>query len=257
MSNPGHEIAILNLSKRLKPEDVLTMVDAVSRQQAEDVCPAWGIAHRPLNVYTDVSKLPPLTTDVVPIVDEPGDPGVLGFHSMGIAPFGRVFVNPILDDGGGVVLFDPKDPQRISVSSCLSHEAGIELPVDPGCDQYALDADKNEWDLEPGDPVQRNQYVKIARMPWGDVQVAVSDFAMPAFYAVGSEGPWNYCFDKFPLRGPFTIAPGGYAMKNGQPVFARLADGAARALPPAWLMACRPPGSRGGRLYRRKLFQAP
>lgn len=254
MPTPTHEIAILNLSKRLKPEEVLAMVDAVSRQAAEDVCPAWGVAHRPLNIYTDVSKLPPMTTDVVPIVDEPGDPGVLGFHSIGLAPFGRIFVNPILDNGG-VALCDESDPQRISVAGCLSHECAGELPIDPGCDQYAVDAQGNEWDLEPFDMVQRNQYIRYAAMPGGRrVAVAVSDFVLPTFFKVGSTGPWNFLHQQFPLPGPFTIAPGGYAMKNGQAVYARRNDGASLDLPAAWLMACRPPGSRGQRRRRTRVL---
>jgi hypothetical protein len=245
------EIAVLNLSKRLKPEDVLAMVDACSRQQAEDVCPLWNVVYRPLNLYIDVRGLPPTTTDIIPIVDEPGDPGVLGFHSIGIAPFGRVFVNPILDNGGCVLAGE--DPQQLSVASCLSHEGAIELPVDPSCDQYAVDANGNEWDLEAGDMVQRNQYIKIAKMPWGDVRVSVSDFVLPSFFRVKGSGPFNFMnTDAFgqeeknsvpQISTPFTVAPGGYAMKNGQAIYARRSDGT-DILPPAWWLAMRPPGAR-------------
>lgn len=248
------EIAILNLSKRLKPEEVLTIADACARQLAEDVCPAWGVPNRPINVYSDVSQLPPETTDIIPIMDDAGDPGALGFHSMGIAPFGRVFVNPILDSGG-CVLFDKFDPQRLSVASVVSHEAAIELPIDPGCDQYALDAAGNEIDLEAADPTQRSQYVKTAKMPWGNVEVSVSDFVFPDYFRVGSAGPWNYmhAVDGFAVKGPFTVFPGGYQMVNGQPVFARRGNGEA-ILPPAWWLAMRPPGGRSGRARRAKQF---
>lgn len=249
------DICVLNLSKRLKPEEVVTMVDAVSRQQAEDVCRLWGVEYRAINVYSSVDELPPLSTDIVPIVDEPGEAGVLGFHSIGIAPFGRVFVNPVLDNGG-CVLHDPNDPQRLSLASVFSHECGVELPIDPNCDQYAIDAMGNEWDLESGDPVQRNQYTKIAKMPWGDVPVSVSDFVTPDFFKVGSQGPWNF-LTSMPLPGPFTIAPGGYAMMNGQPVFARRADGTV-IHPPAWYLAMKPPGARRSRrLASRTLWNDP
>lgn len=252
------EIAVLNLSKRLKPEEVACMVDAVSREQAEDVCPAWGVAYRPINVYSDVSQLPPGSTDIVPIMDDPGDSGALGFHSMGIAPFGRVFVNPVLDNGG-CVLADSFDPQRISVASVLSHEAGIELPVDPGCDQYALDAGGNEIDLEAADPTQRSQYIKVAKMPWGDVDVAVSDFVLPSWFKVGSQGPWNFMHDRpgFGVTGPFKPYPGGYVMTNGQPVFARRGNGES-IYPPAWWLAIHPPGARrrrSGAPKARRLFE--
>jgi hypothetical protein len=242
MATEADIIAIVNLSKRLKAEDVLAMIDAVSRQQAEDVCPIWKVPHRPINLFSDVSQLPPAVTDIGVIMDEPGDPGTLGWHSQGIAPFGRVFVSPILDDGG-CVLADFNDPQRLSVASVFSHEFGIELPVDPGCDQYALDGDGNEWDLEAGDPCQRNQYLKTAEMPWGPVQVAVSDFVTPLWFAPGATGRFNYLHDEFPMDGPFKIAPGGYAMKNGDPTYARRSDGTV-ILPPAAYMAMRPPGAR-------------
>lgn len=254
----GHQIAILNLSKRLKPEDVLAMVDAVSRQQALDVCPAWRVPHRPLNIYTDVHDMPIETTDIVPIIDEPGEPGVLGFHSRGIAPYGRVYVNPVLDNQG-CVLHDPHDPQRLSLAGVLSHEAAIELPVDPDCTLYAVDDKGNEWDLEPGDMVQRNQYVTYAELPWGKVPVSVSDFVLPDFFRPGSHGPWNFMSTEMPLEGPFTIAPGGYAMVNGQPTYARAATGKA-IYPPDWFLAMRPPGARrrlkaaAGAPLKRKLF---
>jgi hypothetical protein len=248
-------IAIVNLSRRLSPSEVLTMVDAVSRQQAEDVCPLWSAPHRPLNVYSDVAQLPPGTTDIVPITDEPGDPGVLGWHSMGLAPIGRVFVSPVLDNGG-CVLADPNDPSRTSIAGVLSHEAGIELPVDPTCDQYAIDADGNEWDLECADAVQRNQYLKIARMPWGDIPVAVSDFVLPAYFDPTTKPgtPCNFMHATMPLPGPFTIAPGGYSMRNGSAIFARRADGST-ILPDAWWLAMRPPGThRHNRTGARKLY---
>lgn len=243
------EICVLNLSKRLRIEDVLTMVDACSRQQAEDVCPAWSIEYRPINIYTSVDGLPPTTTDIVPIVDEPGDPGVLGLHSRGIAPFGRIFVNPILDNGG-CVLYDPSSPQRLSIASVLSHELAIELPVDPNCTEYGVDGAGNEYDLEPADPVQANLYVKIAKMPWGDVPVSVSDFVLPNWFTSTSYGAWNFLSQEFPLSGPFTVAPGGYVMKNGQAVFGRSAKGEI-VYPPSWLLAMRPPGSRRRRAVVR------
>ncbi len=240
------EICVLNLSKRLRPEDVLAMVDACSRQQAEDVCPTWSVEHRPVNIYTSIEGLPPTTTDIVPIVDEPGDPGVLGLHSRGIAPYGRVFVNPILDNGG-VVLFDKNNPQRLSVASVLAHEVSIELPVDPNCTEYGVDAAGNEYDLEPADPVQTNLYVKMAKMPWGNVPVSVSDFVLPNWFQPGSHGPWNFLANDFPLSGPFQVAPGSYVMKNGQAIFGRTAQGVI-LYPPAWFLAIRPPGSRRRRV---------
>ena len=240
-------IAVVCLSKRLSLEDAMTMVDACDRQAAEDFCPVWGVKHRPINLYSDIADLPPLTTDPIFILDTPGRGGVLGEHFRALTPTARIFVDPIYDDGAGVALAEPGDPDRLTVASVLSHEI-LELLADPNIDQYAMDGAGNEWDLEVCDPVQRNQVTKQAQMPWGTVDVRLSDFVLPSFFHAGAVGPWN--FDPLvPLTGPFTIAPGGYAMKNGDPIFARRADGSA-IYPPRWWLAYH----MGGRGAKRIIF---
>jgi hypothetical protein len=251
------EIAIVSTSKRVKLEHVLAIAEACNRQAAEHVCPAWGATFRPINVYSDPTQLPVSTTDVCTLQDEPGMPGALGYHSNGLTPFAKIFANPVLDNGG-VVLCDPNDLQRPSLASVFSHELPIELTVDPGCDQYAIDGQGREIDLEPADPFETNQYAMIVRMAWGEEMVALSDFALPDWFKVGAPGPYNWMSDDPKLAGltPFAIAAGGYAMINGDAVFARRADGTA-IHPPAWYLAMRPPGRR--RLMkgavRRRLWQ--
>lgn len=250
-------IAVISLSKRVSHNQVMAMADAWSRQSAEDVCPAWDVPHRPINYFRDVGQLSPLTTDIVAIVDEATDESVLGWHSMGLAPYGRVCVNPILDNGG-CVLFDVNDPQRTAVAGVGSHEAPIELTTDPECNFYARDADGNEWDMEHADPVQRNQYFRRVQMPWGSELVALSDFVRPAWYRPGAEpsGRYNFLSSEFPMAGPFSIAPGGYAIRNGGAVWPRRADGS-KILPPAWWLAMRPPGSHRANRRRNRRIWSP
>jgi hypothetical protein len=239
------EIAILSLSKKVRLDDVMAIAEACNRQAAEHVCPAWLVPYRPINVYSDPTKLPVTRTDVCTLQDEPGDagPGVLAYHSLGITPFAKIFANPVLDNGG-VILCDPDDNQRPSLAAVFSHEL-IELNVDPGVDQYAIDARGREIDLEIGDPFQTQSYPMVAKMPWGDVFVALSDFALPSWFKVKGKPPYNWMSDMAGFAGtaPFQISHGGYAMVNGDPVFARREDGS-EVHPPAWWLAMRPPGRR-------------
>jgi hypothetical protein len=234
----------VSLSRRLSARDVILAVDACARKLRAAVCPLWGVPYRPVNVFTDIAALPPLTTDPVFLIDTPGDKSVWGSHFRTVTPVARVFVDPILDvDGGnGVVLADMFDPQRPSVASVLDHEL-IEMTVDPDLDRYALDAAGNEYPVEPADAVQRWQVMGRADAPGGGTKIVMlSDFVLPSYFTVGSPGPWNYggTVDNSgsALTGPFTIAPGGYSVKNGDPVFGRTAAGQA-TFPEAWRQAAR------------------
>lgn len=242
----AHEIAVINLSRRLRAEDVMAMVDAIDRKMATVVCPLWKVPYRPVNYFDSISKMPPLTTDPVFILDTPGRRDVWGEHFRALTPAARVYCDPIFDGGDGVPLRDPDDPQRPSVAAVLDHEVG-ELTVDPDLDRYAIDAVGDEWDLEPYDMVQRYQIDATAETPAGPKLVALSDLVTPAFFRVGSEGPWNLDTTR-PLPGPFTLGVGGYAMKNGDPVYARRADGGV-TYPPGWWLA----SHIAGRSARRAL----
>jgi hypothetical protein len=95
-----------------------------------------------------------------------------------------------------------------SVSSALSHELA-ETVGDPACNLWARDT-KYEWAHELCDAVQE----------WGfEIDgVAVSDFVLPAFFAPGSAGPWNYLGTKSAttaLKGALATAPGGYQIRSG------------------------------------------
>ncbi len=242
----GHSIAIVNLSKRLTRAYAYTMVDACARKMAEVVCPMWGVPYRPVNLYEEIADLPPLTTDPIFILDTPGRKGVYGEHFRALTPAGRIFLDPMLDEGGAAVLIDNDDPQRLTVASVLDHEIG-ELTIDPDMALYATDADGNEWDLEPYDMVQRRQVPQVAKIAGNEITVMLSDLARPEFFRVGSAAPWNLDASE-PLPGPFTLGVGGYAVVNGDQVFSRNPDGTP-AYPASWQLAARV----GGRSARRML----
>jgi len=95
-----------------------------------------------------------------------------------------------------------------SVSSALSHELA-ETAGDPACNLWARDS-KYEWAHELCDAVQE----------WGFALdgVAVSDFVLPAFFAPGSAGPWNYLGTRpgssQALKAALATAPGGYQIRS-------------------------------------------
>lgn len=230
------QIAVVNLSQRMRPRDLATIVDACARQLAEDVCPAWGVPYRPVNVYDSISALPPLVTDPLFILDHAADKRVYGSHFRAITPVGRIFMDPIIDEGRGSMIGSTIDPDAFAASRVISHEL-IEMTVDPDLDLFATDAAGHEWDIEPSDPVEGTQYFKVAEMPWGKIPVAVSDFVLRGYYQPGSSGPWNYVAGR-PLAGPFTLAPGRYATKDGDQIFGFRADGSPD-YPPPWKLALR------------------
>ena len=94
-----------------------------------------------------------------------------------------------------------------SVSSALSHELA-ETAGDAACNLWARDT-KYEWAHELCDAVQE----------WGFAVdgVAVSDFVLPAFFAPGSDGPWNFLATRAKtnaLTAALQTAPGGYQIRS-------------------------------------------
>jgi hypothetical protein len=94
-----------------------------------------------------------------------------------------------------------------SVSSALSHELA-ETAGDPACNLWADDGQGSEFAHELCDCVQEFGYSISA--------VSVSDFALPAFFAPGSNGPWNFgAINGGPaLTSALQTGAGGYQLKR-------------------------------------------
>jgi hypothetical protein len=151
------------------------------------------------------------------IVDNPGVANALGYHDVdpqGV-PYGRVFVDPVLDNGG-TVLGTGGDPS-LSVSAVLSHEV-LEWWYDPTCGDWA-DRGRSSVAKELCDPVEQDYYLIDG--------VAVSNYILPAWFnSLDKVGPFD-AMGK--LTKPFSMTKGGYwiEMADGgvRQVFA---DGAAK-----------------------------
>lgn len=206
-------IAVLNKSTRFSSDDAKVAVQAVAYQVRYHAAPAWKKTNAPVVFYSTDTDVPPGAWPIV-IFDNADQAGVLGWHSEGPdgKPFGRVFVGPVLDNGGSA-LHGP-----LTVASVLSHEV-LEAYVDPTVNLSAQAPNGDTWALEVGDPVESNSYDVTVHDANGVAHiVSVSDFVTPAF------------FDDSPAKGskfshtgaataPFKVAPGGYAVVNNQAVF--------------------------------------
>lgn len=202
------KIALVNLSKRLDGESLTAMHDAGCVQLLRDFCPVWD---RALPLFCVVDNAEGVPADHLPVYigDKADVDGALGYHDQkkGV-PYGKVFVDIILDNGG-TLLGDMAHPDIPCVSATLSHEI-LELVADPWADYWAqgpMTVKGSLIALEVGDPVQDGTYFidGAATSP-----VGVSNFVTPQWFdadLVGKAGD----FDKMGvLSAPFTKTSGGY-----------------------------------------------
>lgn len=199
-------IGVINLSKKLSNDDVKTMVIACQEQLKQDVAPHWHKESWYVIFYEDPKKISPRAYPIV-IFDAPDAPGALGYHAeRNGKPYGRVFVDPVIQNGG-VILYDPYNPQNVSLSSVLSHEI-IELFIDLNANQWAdgpYIKQGSSYAYEACDPVQSNSYSKKI----GGKDVSLSNFVFPSWFDPqnSSQTPVDF-LNAAP--GAFQLAPGGY-----------------------------------------------
>jgi hypothetical protein len=144
--------------------------------------------------------------------------GYLGYHDTDPNgnPFIRVFVQTILSNGGTSLA------GSVSVSVCAGHDADEEA-ADPSCTATATAPNGDAWALEVSDPVESSSY-NLALSDGS--QVAVSNFVYPSFFDTAGQPSFDHLGV---VSGPFTIAQGGYAIINNQPVFGAQAGQATMA----------------------------
>jgi hypothetical protein len=162
--------------------DIDTYLTQQNAQLTNEFTAAWGIA---AYIDTQPGGWP------VYLLDNSDVAGALGYHDYANgSPFANIFVQTAKQAG-------------VSWQSVASHEV-LEMLADPGPTFKTATAPNGDvWDYEICDPVE------------SDLDGSMSDFVFPAFFNAASSGPWDQ--DKV-LSGPFMIAPGGYAVVNGQTV---------------------------------------
>lgn len=190
-------IAIINLSSRISKEQIAAIAMTVSLQ-AVTFCKAWDIPC-PLVIARDSLDGALDSWGVLIVVDEAGDPGALGYHTLyADRVVGEISVSPVLDSGG-TVLGDPADRNAVSVSSVVSHEV-LESIADPTIALWA-EIGGRLVAYEVCDPVEAMGY---------DINnVSVSNWVYPAWFDAQSHGPYDFLQS---IDAPGKLAAGGYVI---------------------------------------------
>ena len=173
-------------------------VDAIRKavnQQLRDVARVWGDY-----VYSVVDDAVEQGFQIV-LLDDSDAAGALGYHD--VATYARVFVQPILDNGGTWLR------GANSVSATVSHEA-CELVGDPTANHWVENARGALVAVELCDPVESCSYAVTLR---DGRRVSVSDFVYPDWF--NPYVPPGTRLDHMNvLRKPFAIAKDGYVIHH-------------------------------------------
>lgn len=195
-------VAVQNHSSRVSDADVSVMVRAVAHQVRYDVAPAWG-AKTMAVVFLPKGAAVPAGSYVIGVYDDADQANALGYHSEeadGVV-YGKVFVSPVLDNGGTVLVGE------LSVSAVLSHEV-LETYLDPHVQLWASDGGDGLYAYEVCDAVEDGAYV----VQVGSKRVAVSNFVLPAYFDVQTPAGDQVDYLR-QLNNPFALSKGGYAVK--------------------------------------------
>ncbi len=198
-------IYITNSSTRVTDSDAKTMTDAVAAQVRDHFAPAWRIPVNPVT-YMDSGAAKPSWGAVLSLVDDPDQPGVLGWHTEGEGGviFGYVFAAPVLDNGGQVLT-----GATYTVAATLSHEV-LETIADPHVNLWATGPADTLISQEVCDPVENGSYEIDG--------VSVSNFVTPEWFdAQSAAGTQLDYLNK--VSKPFQMDKGGYYVhvKGGKP----------------------------------------
>ncbi len=195
-------LRVVNESSYRTPR-VATAIDAIVkalRVQLRDVAAAWG------EYVWDVVDDAGTQGFKIVLLDDDAAADALGYHDVNEndgTPYARVFVDPILENGGTWLR------GANSVSATASHEA-CELVGDPAANHWVEDARGALVAAELCDPVESCAYTIALR---DGRRVSVSDFVYPDWF--NPYVPAGTQVDHMrKLRRPFEIAPDGYVIHH-------------------------------------------
>jgi hypothetical protein len=202
-------IALVNLSEHFGPKAGLVrlIANAINTQFQKHVCPAWGATPWTCTYYSTEASVP-ATSYKEFLFDHADQANALGYHDQDPngMPYGRVFVETILSNGG------TETSGSNSVSVTASHEA-LEIFGDPQVGSWSQMPDGRLTAEELCDAVENDSYQVSVH---GAILVSVSNFLLPQWF---DTNPENQKFDFMgTLSAPFTMSPGGYliVMKGGK-----------------------------------------
>jgi hypothetical protein len=187
-------LAVINESTILQVADLQKAVAACASQIKLHVAPIWDMVPASIVYYSDKKDVPP-GADLLVALDQSDQAGAMGYHreTPDGLPYGRVFVQPILNHGG-----EPLQGS-LSVSADLSHEV-CEWFVDRFLNLWA-DGPDGQYSVEICDAVENDSYEIDG--------VSVSNFVTKRYFDRYS--PPGTKFDYLnKLTKPFTMTAQGY-----------------------------------------------
>ena len=194
-------IAVINMSAKVSDAQVKTMVQALNTILPQ-FCTSWAL--RPTSCTAFSKNQNPSILYKIYISDVPDVANAFGYHDDKAAiPYGKVFVNPILQSRGGGI-FTGTLPNATTVSQVLAHEV-LELIVNGNANTWWLNPTSTGfYAAEVCDPVQGN----AIKVTVNNQQVWLTDYILPKWTDVAHKtGPYNYLNT---LKAPLTADKGGY-----------------------------------------------
>jgi len=207
-------IAVINKSTLVSDADAKTMWLACKNQIYYHAAPL--LHKRFLNsVFVPTGAVAKATDFPLVILDDPDQADALGYHTEDPdgKVWGRVFVRPILDNGGTVL------HGSLSVSAVLSHEM-LETFADLNVNLWADRFDGTMVALEIADPVENDAYEVGSLDAAGNaVKVSVSNFVLNEWFDPQAAPTARFDYMKL-VKAPLTMSPGGYIVvlnyRNGK-----------------------------------------
>jgi hypothetical protein len=202
-------IAVINESKLVTNDQVNIMCQAIQVQLDLHVLPAWNMKAGTIKFYANPAQVPGYAW-VVSMLDNSTQAGALGYHAEDndkVDAF--IFAQPVLSNGGTVMVFNPANPGQYTVSATLSHEV-CEMVGDRYAGGFSMGPQisaGNMYCQELCDPVENDSY----GITVDGYNVAVSNFLFPSWFNPQATKALNAPFDYLnKLTAPFTMDAGGY-----------------------------------------------
>ncbi len=190
-------LAVISQSTRFSDADAATATTACAAQLRLHVAPLWDMVPASVVFYPDSAAVP-ASADLLVILDDADQAGALGYHAETPdgKPYARVFVGPVLDNGGAPL------QGELTVSSVISHEV-CEWFGDRFVNLWADDGSGTEYAVELCDPVEQDSYELAGAM--------VSNFVTKRYFDTRS--PKGTQVDYLGnLDQPLSMTAGGYRL---------------------------------------------
>lgn len=189
---PAH-ILLRRHTDAIDDKDLAFLERALTRQ-LRDCAEAYGLPAPGVSVVTPDTVLPTSEAVGIDFTDNDGLEWAIAHHGWSeLAKFPWSLV--------GV-------KEAWSWTQAASHEA-LEMLCNLRLDRWETAPDGLRWPYEICDAVESYSYLVKVEMFGETRDVRLSDYVVPNFWRGGSSYPWDYLGM---LEGPFSVAPGGYAL---------------------------------------------